>query len=306
MVKGSTAHIVSTLYVGVDGGGSGCRARIETPDGRTLGIGRAGPATLRFGVDRALAAIETAVHAAAFDAGLPEEALRDMDAVIGVAGLGRRDALLELEARPHLFRSVKYLSDAMIACIGAHEGRDGGIVVVGTGSVALAVIGDREIRVGGYGFPVSDEASGADLGLQAIRVALKAHDGRIASTAFTRDVMARFDDDPVEIIAWTDQASATDYAALAPLVVTHASARDSAALTIIKAAAEQIGGMVRFLIVRGAPRVALLGGLAHAMEPWLEADVQRHLVPAKGDALDGAMYVARAGPMARGSWDGLP
>ncbi len=30
------------------------------------------------------------------------------------------------------------------------------------------------MRVGGYGFPISDEGSGADLGLKAIRLALRA------------------------------------------------------------------------------------------------------------------------------------
>ena len=70
---------------------------------------------------------------------------------------------------PHPFRSVVYAHDATIACIGAHGAKDGGIVIVGTGSVGFAVVGEREIRVGGYGFPISDEGSGADLGLHAIR-----------------------------------------------------------------------------------------------------------------------------------------
>ena len=85
--------------------------------------------------------------------------------------------------------------------------RDGGIVIVGTGSVGFAVVGGREIRVGGYGFPISDEGSGADLGLHAIRLALRAHDGRGVETNFTRDVMARFDNDPFEAVAWMDRAT---------------------------------------------------------------------------------------------------
>ena len=41
---------MTPLFLGVDGGGTGCRARVETADGRVLGQGLAGPATLRLGV----------------------------------------------------------------------------------------------------------------------------------------------------------------------------------------------------------------------------------------------------------------
>ena len=88
--------------------------------------------------------------------------------------------------RPHPFRSVVYANDATIACIGAHGGTDGGIVIVGTGSVGFAVVEGREIRVGGYGFPISDEGSGADLGLHAIRLALRAYDERAVGDAASR------------------------------------------------------------------------------------------------------------------------
>ena len=70
----------------------------------------------------------------------------------------------------------------MIACLGAHGGRDGGIVIAGTGSVGLAMVNGREFRIGGYGFPISDEGSGAEIGLHAIRLALRAHDKRITAS----------------------------------------------------------------------------------------------------------------------------
>ena len=37
------------LYLGVDGGGTGCRCRLETAAGEVLGSGIAGPASLRLG-----------------------------------------------------------------------------------------------------------------------------------------------------------------------------------------------------------------------------------------------------------------
>jgi glucosamine kinase len=216
-----------------------------------------------------------------------------MDAGVGLAGIGRRGILDEIYARRQPFRSVVYVNDTVIACMGAHSGRDGGIVIIGTGSAAFAMVRGREVKAGGYGFPVSDEGSGADLGLRAIRLALRAHDGRIPATRLTAEVMDRFDGDPFAAVAWMDCATATDYATLAPLVMRHADAGDPAGRRIVCAAAEEIDTMVRRLIESGAPRIALTGGLAVPMEPWLAPDVRRRLSPAEGDALAGALLLAR-------------
>jgi glucosamine kinase len=284
---------LSPLYIGVDGGGTGCRARIEDAEGCLLGTGIAGPAALRIGFDRALTEVEKACCAAIEEAGLDSNALSSVHAAVGLAGVGRKGALEQLVQQPHPFRSVVYAHDATIACIGAHGARDGGIVIVGTGSVGFALVGGCEIRVGGYGFPISDEGSGADLGLQAIRLALRAYDERAVGASLTREVMMRFNNDPFDAVAWMDRATATDYAAFAPLVIRHADTGDPVARRIVRDAAEQIDELVRRLSECGAPRVALLGGLASSMQPWLAPDVQRRLVPAEGDAVDGALRLAR-------------
>lgn len=285
------------LFLGVDGGGTGCRARIQNAEGVVLGTGIAGPAALRLGIDRSLAEVEKACRAALEEAGLGSDALGSAHTAVGLAGVGRKGALEELIQRPHPFRSVVYVHDATIACIGAHGARDGGIVIVGTGSVGFAVVGGREFRVGGYGFPISDEGSGADVGLHAIRLALRAYDGRGVENSLTRDVMLRFNNDPFEAVAWMDPATATDYATFAPLVMRHADAGDPVARRIVRDAAEQIDELVRRLSECGASRIALLGGLASPMQPWLAPDVQRRLVPIEGDAVDGALHLARRAVM---------
>ena len=285
------------LFIGVDGGGTGCRARIEDAKGCLLGTGIAGPAALRIGVDRALAEVVKACRVALEEAGLGSNALSSVHAAVGLAGVGRKGVLEQLVLQPHPFRSVVYAHDASIACIGAHGARDGGIVIVGTGSVGFAVVEGREVRVGGYGFPISDEGSGADLGLHSIRLALRAYDKRAVETSLTRDVMMRFHNDPFEAVAWMDHATATDYAIFAPLVMRHADAGDPVARRIIRDAAEQIDELVRRLSDCGASRVALLGGLASSMQPWLAPDVQRRLVPVEGDAVDGALHLARRAVM---------
>jgi glucosamine kinase len=281
------------LYLGIDGGGTGCRGRLETPAGEVLGQGLSGPATTRLGIEAAWASLMTAARAALDEAGIAPAAHRSIHVGVGVAGLGRKGAREALERMPHGFARIDFVTDALAACLGAHSGEDGAIVIAGTGSVGIGRVGGRDLKVGGYGFPISDEGSGADLGLQAVRLALRAHDERIARTALLAEVMQRFKDDPAEAVAWMDQASATDYATFAPLVMRHANQGDAAGRRIVQNAAEQIDGLVRALFDQGAPHVALLGGLSSALEPWLSPDVRRRLKPADGDAVSGAIILAK-------------
>jgi glucosamine kinase len=280
------------FFLGVDGGGTGCRARLEDGEGRTLGIGLAGPATTRLGIDKAWASISTAATAALAEAGI-DPARRIVHAGIGLAGIGRKGALEALQALPHGFASCAFISDGLAACLGAHSGADGAIVIAGTGSIGLGQVEGRALRVGRYGFPISDEGSGADLGLQAMRLALLALDGRAEMSALLNEVLQRFHHDPFEAIDWMDRATATDYATFAPLVMRHADQGDPAGRRIVQDGAGHIDGLVRGLFARGAPRVSLLGGLASAIEPWLSPDVRRRLKPADGDAVAGALILAR-------------
>lgn len=280
------------LRLGVDGGGTGCRARVETAAGEVLGQGLAGPATTRLGVEQAWASVRTAMEAAIAEAELTPGEIAGIAAGVGLAGVGRKGAMEALAALPHPFASIVFISDGLAACLGAHAGRDGAIVIAGTGSIGIGRVEGRDLRVGGYGFPISDEGSGADLGLQAVRLALRARDGRLESTALLREVMARFNDDPAEAVAWMDRATATDYAAFAPLVMRRADQGDAAGRRIVQDAAGQIDALVRALFEQGAPRVALLGGLSSAIEPWLSPDVRRRLKPPEGDAVSGAIIAA--------------
>lgn len=293
---GRSRHPDAPLYMAVDGGGTGCRARLETGEGFILGRGLAGPAATRFGIEKSWAAISTAFLNALAEAGIEPDRAGHIHAGIGVAGISREGAIEALRVRPHPFASITFAADGEIACLGAHNGGDGGIVIVGTGSCGLARVKGCNIKVGGYGFPVSDEGSGAYLGLRAIRMAMLAHDGRIEKTALLSEVLDRFEDDPRCVVSWMDQATATDYATLAPIVIRHVDDGDATARRIMQDAASKIDAICRALFERGAPRLSLIGGLGSVMETWLAPDLRRRLSPQLGDALDGAAILAGRRP----------
>ncbi|MCO5732389.1 N-acetylglucosamine kinase [Rhizobium sp. SSA_523] len=281
------------LYLGVDGGGTGCRARLEDAHGAVLGQGLSGPATTRLGTEKAWASVLKAWRAAAEEAGLDPDHAPAVSAGIGIAGLTRAGTRQELESMPHPFGSTCFTTDGAAACLGAHSGRDGAIVIAGTGSIGLAIVSGEERRAGGYGFPISDEGSGADLGLKSIQAALRAHDGRREMTPLMNEVMGRFDHEPAKVVAWMDRATATDYATFAPLVFRHADQGEPSARQIVQSGAEQIDTLIRRMVDYGAPSVTLLGGLSGSLEPWLAPDVRRRLKPADGDAVSGAIILAK-------------
>lgn len=279
-------------YLGIDAGGTHTRARISEDLGTVLGSGEAGPANSRIGLSLAIEAIEAASQAAIASAGLGRADLPLVRAGIGISGLNRKGVLKGLREHPFPYESLAIASDAAIACLGAHLGQDGGIVIVGTGSVGFARVGDETIVVGGYGFPISDEGSGADLGLRAIRRSLWARDGRIAHTPMTQEIIDSFSGLAGEIVAWMDKATATDYAKFAPLVMDHANGGDPVAEPIVQEAALRIDRLIRVLLDRGAPTCCLMGGLAPRLHHWLAAGVRERLRDPLADALHGAIHLA--------------
>jgi glucosamine kinase len=282
------------LFLGVDGGATRCRARLCAPTGAKLGEGAAGPANIRLDMDGSVAAVLEATEKCLRSAGLSSADVPRISACLALAGATEPNNLATAQARTFPFAHTIITSDARAACVGAHGDADGGIIVVGTGSIGWAQIGGRHYRIGGWSMPVSDEGSGAWLGCEVLRRVLWAHDGRVKWTGLLRTVAAQFDSDPHAIVRWTARARPHDYGALAPLVVEHARRFDPVALELMQSAAAHIDALAVQLVELGAERLALTGGLAQHVKPWLAQQTLAHLVMPAGDALDGALRLARA------------
>ncbi len=283
---------MATWYLGIDAGGSHCRARLSDAHGRVVGAGQTGPANTRIGLGPLTAALEEAIGQAFAAAGLDVAARAEAQAGMGIAGLSRPGATAALEDVDFGFARVALATDAQIANLGAHRGADGATLILGTGSIAQLRVGGTDFAIGGYGFPISDEGSGAALGLSAMRHALRALDGRTTRTPLALAIAARFGHAVPQAVAWMDRATPADYAALAPIVIQHAEANDAIARSIVEDAATHVERFIETIFERGAPSCALLGGLAPRLRPWLRERTVARLSEAKGDALDGALLLA--------------
>jgi glucosamine kinase len=292
MGRGFEVH-ARLLFLGVDGGGTSCRARLADSAGALLGEAVAGPANVRISLEESVRSVRDAAGRclAQAGAGFADPVV----ACLALAGASEpREAAAARAAFEAHFRRVIVTTDAHAACVGAHRGRDGGVIIVGTGSIGWAVRGGRNIRVGGWGFPVSDEGAGAWIGCEAVRRALWAHDGRAAWTRLLEAVSQELGADPHAMVRWMGAARPRDFARLAPLVLDHCGRDDPAALEIMRLAAGHIDVIAARLAEHGADRLALMGGLAAGIEPRLNRATRARLVPPAGDALNGALRLARA------------
>ena len=281
------------LFLGIDGGGTSTRARLVDGDGRRLGEGIAGSSNLTRGVVEAMASVVAAASEAVRAAGLVPEDLAGMVAGMGLAGANVPELADGFLALPSPFAAIVLQSDAVTACLGAHAGADGGILILGTGSQGLVLVDGQATTVGGWGFELSDDGSGAVLGRAAVRQALRAHEGVIPAGDLTRAIMARFHDDPAEAVVWARAAQPRDYGSFMPLILSAVQAGDPVASAIVAAGTAQVVGLLDRLVALGARRIALMGGLAAVYPPYLPGRLTHLLVPAAGDAMDGAVTLAR-------------
>jgi glucosamine kinase len=287
----SSKETFMSYLIGIDGGGTSCRAVIAKPDGSRLGEGRAGPANIVTDVQDALRNIESASGQAAKQAGLSRAELEESSAVLGLAGanIASRGAVFEQQLR---FLQSRVVSDARIALAGALGDNDGAVAIVGTGSVFIAQHRGAIRSIGGWGFAVGDFCSGARLGRTLLQEVLLAHDKVRPRSALTDAVMNRFSGSPDELVEYAQSAKPREFGIFAPLLFDAAYADDPIAAQIVDLALEQLEENLRVLIDRDNLPFCLLGGLASIYSSRLKSKLKKRELEPKGNALQGAVTMA--------------
>lgn len=264
------------FFLGVDGGGSKCRVLLTNEQGKTLGEGISGPANPNQGLDQAINSILSATEQAIKEAGLSSQCIDKIHAGVGLAGVNLPKYRRMLEQWDHPFAQMHITTDLEIACLGAHDGEDGAVIISGTGSVGMVRVNGEQHAFGGYGFSVGDQGSGAWIGHQAVVNTLLALDGLRPVSALVDSLMSYTQcADAQQLAEKMANLPPSAYARLAPLVIKQAETqRDTIALDIIMSAADYINQLSRKLLAYKPPRLAMIGGLATPLHGWLAEDVK--------------------------------
>lgn len=282
---------MAEFSIGIDGGGTSCRAAVTDRTGKVLGTGKAGASNILSDLENSRINIVASARQALVDAGLDPGLTDKLPAVIGTAGANVGDYGKRLEkALP--FMTVHVVTDAAIALQGALGDADGIIGAFGTGSVYNARRDGKSWGIGGWGSVVGDQASGARLGRDLLERALLAYDKVSRPSPLTAALMAEFKDDPERVVEFAHAAKPKDFARYAPMVFEYAEKSDAVAVDIVKTAMSAIAQSLDALLWPDCPSICLLGGLSRAYYPWLDTRYKELLREPKGDALSGAMELA--------------
>lgn len=269
------------FFLGLDGGGSGCRAVLSDAEGRVLGRGQSGPANINSDREGALAAI----HAASGQAlGIHDP--QQVTACLGLAGAnmaGARDWLAPLLP----YGRVLVVHDAETALAGALGQGDGIIAAMGTGSVFSRRLAGEVLTIGGWGPVLGDEAGGAWMGRMLLTLVLRTQDGLVQPTPLSRDVLAQMGG-AAAIVGFAKNGTAGDFASAARQMLEYPG--DPVAETVLGAACDYVQQAISRLQQDQRLPVTFTGGLGPIFADRLfDLWDQR---PARGTPLDGALQMA--------------
>ena len=281
----------NTVLVGIDGGGTGCRVAITTAQGAPLGTAKGGPSNPTYKPQVALENILTAIEAARVDAGLDTETLNNAHALIGLAGI-RNDEIADFIASALPIRQATVVEDRITTVTGALSGGDGAVAAIGTGSFVARSANGHTDYIGGWGFRLGDQASGAWLGHNLLRQVILCAEGVGPHSALTHEILAKYHGNGHEIYDFCNTATPAQFGELAPQVVDAATKGDENALALMQEGAEYIEKALIALGYQSDSPLCLTGGLGPHYTAFLPPDYAAHVVSPKGTALDGALLLA--------------
>lgn len=307
---------MSRYYLGVDGGGTNCRIRLADENLVTLAEVKNGRANLQIDAgEPAYKAISDGTRDVFAAAGIDYAETANTFACFGMAG-GRMDtARAEFAARPWPFAGVRVYDDIDIAHAGALGGGEGGVIIVGTGSAAMAVVNGQRLQAGGWGFPIGDQMSGAILGRELVRYAVEAEDGLVEASPLSKAVIERLGGDNQAVMTWSfasdmdlkiisrdgsegcDDAligrAPAEYGQLMPLFIEHYDRGDVVAKKMMDIQLGYVDTYANWFKRHGATVMAVVGGFGQRLFPIFQQRYGDFVALPQFEPLHGAVILAK-------------
>jgi glucosamine kinase len=285
--KGIYMMHTKPIIIGIDGGGTSCRVALRFGvDGPRHEV-VLGPANVSTDFDAALQTIHAALDQMAGVANLPMRIIHSATAYAGLAGV-MNQAIAARVAAALPFKNPTVTGDRPTTIAGALGESDGSVAAIGTGSFIGRQGAGTVQGLGGWGFYIGDQASGAWLFRRCLEQVMLCVDGLAPHTDLTRAVLENHDHDPGQIVTFSLRSTPADYARLARDVVAGAESGDPLGMRLMQEGADYIRQGLHVLGWQPGEPLCLTGGLGPAYARWLNLET----IAPKGTALDGALALA--------------
>ena len=241
----------SSLYLGIDGGGTKTLALIANDAGTVLGRGIAGPSNYhRVGIDAAYLALDKAFQNALYAIPSQDEInkSKQIKAVcLGLAGVDRPvDRMMFQDWLNSRLPQVPFhLTNDALPVLAAGTPQNWGVAVIsGTGSIAYCLTPQGKLaRAGGWGYIFGDEGSAYSIGLEALRAAAQSADGRLPETRLLPAILSNWNlVDPADLVnkVYSTSIGRENIAQLSILVAQTAGLGDKIAQGILENAGRDL------------------------------------------------------------------
>jgi glucosamine kinase len=237
--------------------------------------------------------IITATEMALNEAELPISCMQELVVGAGLAGLHLPEYQQVMTGWRHPFKALFLTDDLKTALLGAHQGGDGAVVIVGTGFSAMSLVNGEKSSIGGYGFLMADKCSGSWMGHQAVDAALLDFDHIGEKTSLTQALANKFGGSGCELANAFVGASTRDYGAIAPLVFALANEGDVIAQNLLDQSRDFISRVINLLARENPPRISLIGGIAQQLQHDFNRDILAKISPPLQSPEQGAIYFAK-------------
>jgi glucosamine kinase len=266
----------SDYILAIDAGQSETSCLIGLKDGTLLSSGLSGPSAvpnLKLAEPMMRQALTSSVNKAL-------DAISPRPKKVAAAYLSLTGGIpIALRILPEIIQvdRIKAESDAVAALACGAFGGPGIALLSGTGCVAFTQNTQGEGKViGGWGYLLGDEGSGFWIGMEAVRAAIRAQDGRGSVTPFTREVIVQLgvkDMLEAQVLIYNDGITRPEIARLSFLVTKAAQANDPIAQDIITRACQELFKLLKAACHSAAftqPEekvIVLTGGVLHPDSP---------------------------------------
>lgn len=218
--------------IGVDGGGTKTEATAYDSDGKVISTSIKGFANLLNNREDALENIVTAI----------KEIIDKLEkyelcgVYLGIAGseVGDNAEIIKETIKDMLRIDSIVMHDSEIALKAMLKGKDGILVIAGTGSVAFGVNNNLTARCGGWGNLLGDEGSGYKIAIDAIKRMIFEEENDLPQSELSRKIMNKLQINSVnEVTKFVYSSTKNEIASLAEIVSRLGESGDEIASEIL-------------------------------------------------------------------------